>query len=552
MNKTDLLFRYKSLILQIFSLLLVGVVLIYPNVVYTAREGAGMSYIMTSVLYALPVVAVVALLPRRWAYSVAVGLFGIASIIDLTMVDLFHSYILPGAIISTLMTNTHEATEFYRANVAEALQWLPIVGLCVLSCLTYHRPHYNKTAIAAVATAFVLPMGFVAYKLVGFYQSRLTTRYFVDNRILNRPPYNVFYQSANAVRDLRKRALLAHAKETDFGAVRITPPHCEVYVMAIGESLRYSSLSLNGQYPRSTTPQLERMNNLLLFDNYYSQGCLTMLSVPMLVTRATPDNFDLCYAERSIVEPFRECGFHTFAIVCSNLLADEKYLTDGVDSLIVVPNRMENGRSLSGDKTIAHIVDSLAQRHEKLFVLMQFLGNHAYYTNYEAEYEFYRPNSNNCTEAERANSDSLYINSYDNCTRYTDYVLSSIIQAIDRPNTIAAFAFVSDHGENLGPAKTAGGHGGDCRPRKDEYHVPFLFWYSDDYAEFYPEKVAAAKAHKAAPINGDCMFYSVCDMAGITIDSAYAKPSWSVFATEFSPHPRYVLVPDGVTTIRVE
>lgn len=220
----------------VLSLIALLGVLVYPNVVYTAREGAGMSYIMTSVLYALPVVAVVALLPRRWAYSMVVGVFGIASIIDLTMVDLFHSYILPGAIISTLMTNTHEATEFYRANWAEALQWLPIVGLCVLSCLTYRRPHYNKKEIAAVATAFVLPMGFVAYKMVEFYQSKLTTRYFVDNRILNRPPYNVFYQSANAVRDLRKRALLAHAKETDFGAVRIAPPPVAKYMLWLSGS----------------------------------------------------------------------------------------------------------------------------------------------------------------------------------------------------------------------------------------------------------------------------------------------------------------------------
>ncbi len=275
-----------------------------------------------------------------------------------------------------------------------------------------------------------------------------------------------------------------------------------------------------------------------------------MLSVPMLITRATPDNYDLCYAERSIIEPFRECGFHTFVVVCCNLLADERYLTDGADSLIVVPHRVENGKIISGDKTIAHIVDSLMTQHSKLFVLMQFLGNHSYYTNYEPEFDIYRPNSNNCTEADKATSDSLYINAYDNCTCYTDYVLSSIIRTIDKPNTVAAFTFVSDHGEGI--TKDGGGHGGDCRPRKNEYHVPFLFWYSNEYADFYPEKVTAAKAHKAEPINGDCMFYSICDMAGITLDSAYTKPSWSVFSPNFAPHPRYVLTPDGVTAILVE
>lgn len=276
-----------------------------------------------------------------------------------------------------------------------------------------------------------------------------------------------------------------------------------------------------------------------------------MLSVPMLVTRATPENYDLNFAERSIVEPFRECGFKTFTIVSNtNLLSSETYLSDGVDSLIVVPNVVKDGTIVSGDKTMIHIVDSLVQEHDKLFIMMQFLGNHSFYTNYEPEFDIYRPNANSCTPSERAASDSLYINAYDNSILYTDYILSFIIRTIDRPNTISAFAFASDHGEGI--TKDGGGHGGNCTLSKQEYHVPFIFWYSDDYATFCGDKVAQAKAHKAARINGDCIFYSVCDMAGITLDSAYAEPTWSVFSPLFQEHERKVLVPDGVTCISVD
>ena len=330
----------------------------------------------------------------------------------------------------------------------------------------------------------------------------------------------------------------------------LPPPVREIYILAIGESLRYDNLSLNGVYPRSTTPQLESLSNLILFDNYYSQACLTMLSVPMLITRATPENYDLNFAERSIIEPFRECGFKTFTIVSNtNLLSTETYLSNGVDSLIIVPNVVKDGTIVSGDKTMIHIVDSLAQQHNKLFIMMQFLGNHSFYTNYEPEFDIYRPNANSCTPSERTACDSLYINAYDNSILYTDYILSSIIRIIDRPNTISAFAFASDHGEGI--TKDGGGHGGNCTPSKQEYHVPFIFWYSDDYAALYTDKVAQADIHKAARINGDCMFYSVCDMAGITLDSAYAEPTWSVFSPSFQEHKRNVLVPDGVTCISV-
>ena len=325
----------------------------------------------------------------------------------------------------------------------------------------------------------------------------------------------------------------------------------EVYVLAIGESLRYDNVSLNGVYPRSTTPRLESMDNLILFDNYYSQACLTMYSVPMLITRATPPNYDLNFMERSIIEPFRECGFKTFTIVSNtNLLSGETYLSAGVDSLIVVPNIVRDGVIVSGDKTMIHLVDSLARQYDKLFIMMQFLGNHSFYTNYEPEYDVYRPNANTCTPQERATCDSLYINAYDNSILYTDYILSSIIQQIDRPNTISSFVFVSDHGEGI--TKDGGGHGGNCTPEKEEYHVPFIFWYSDTYAEYYADKIHNAFQRKSARLNGDCIFYSVCDMANITLDSAYSQPAWSVFSGAFQEHERLILVPDGVTCIRVE
>ena len=103
-----------------------------------------------------------------------------------------------------------------------------------------------------------------------------------------------------------------------FGARKAKTEGKEIYVLAIGESLRYSSLSLAG-YRRSTTPLLESLDNLTLFSDYYSTANLTMYSVPQIVTRATPDDFLLNYKEKSIVSPFKECGFKVF-VIAANLL----------------------------------------------------------------------------------------------------------------------------------------------------------------------------------------------------------------------------------------
>lgn len=511
------------------------------------KQDTGMSYMLTSIIFALPIVGLVSLIHRKWIYWVVVVMLTIFSIAELTMVDLYGEYLLPGSIYSFLKTNPQEANEFYKTNLGEVINWIPIVVLCVISGLLYRYPQYMKWSEGmALLLTISLPIGFVSYKMVGFYNNQLTLHYYVDNRIWNRPPYNIVYQSIQTHNEINRRNAVNHAKDVNFGAKQITQINQkQVYVLAIGESLRYDNISLNGKYPRSTTPRLEALDNLVLFDDYYSQACLTMYSVPQLITRATPDNYQLNFAERSIIEPFREAGFNTFAVISqNNLLSYETYLTNGVDSLIIVPNVVEDKEIISGDKTIVHIIDSLVQQYDKLFIIVQFYGNHSFFTNYEKEFDVYQPNSNN----EGAQRDSiLLINAYDNSILYTDYILSSIIDIIDQPNIVSGFMFMSDHGEMIG--KSGAGHGGNCTPIKAEYHVPYIFWWSNTYEKIFSTKVAMAKEHKQAKINGDCIFYSVCDMADIQLDSAYNEPTWSVVSPDFKEHKRLILVPDGVTTI---
>lgn len=537
----------KSNLLRAIGLIVFLVILVYPCIVYMCKHDSGVSYLLTSIIFALPIVGLISLIQHKWVFWLVVSLFTIFSIAELTMVDLYSEYLLPGSIYSLIRTNPQEADEFYNTNFGEVVNWIPLLVFCICSGLLFRTPARINWYKGGVLLSFILlPVGFVTYKMVGFYKHQLTLRYYVDNRIWNRPPYNIVYQSIQTYKEIQKRKAVDLAQDIDFGAQQTTTiDNKQVYIMAIGESLRYDNLSLNGKYPRSTTPRLEALDNLVLFDNYYSQACLTMYSVPQLVTRATPDNYELNFAERSIIEPFREAGFNTFAVISqTNLLSYETYLTNGVDSLIIVPNIVENGEIISGDKTIVQIIDSLVQKYDKLFILTQFMGNHSFFSNYEKEFDIYQPNSNN----EGASRDSILLtNAYDNSILYTDYILTSIIDVINQPNVVSGFMFMSDHGEDI--CKGGAGHGGNCTPVKTEYHVPYIFWWSNAYAELFPEKIAEAKAHKHSKINGDCVFYSVCDMADIQLDSIYSHLEWSVVSSVFEEHPRLILVPDGVTTI---
>ena len=144
----------------------------------------------------------------------------------------------------------------------------------------------------------------------------------------------------------------------------------------------------------------------------------------------------------------------------------------------------------------------------------------------------------------------MYVNSYDNAILCTDSVIAAITSCLPRKDIIAQWIFTSDHGE--GPIGNNGGaHGYTC-PTSGEYHVPLMVWYSDEYKEAYPEKVANMIKHKDAPVCADHVFWSVLDMADIRIDSTLQQDGMSVFGDTLLPHRRTLLLPDGRSVLTLD
>lgn len=532
------------------SPILVFILALYPNFAYFLTQDAGSSYLLTSLLYALPLLSLLLIIRNKIVFYSIVVLVTICTLLEYTMVMLFDNYVVAGNILAILMTDTTEGTEFIQANAHICWQWIPVLILSVLSIYLYNvNARRNiKICILFILVSIILPSVFVKYKINNSYKNKLTYEYFIPTRILNRPPYNVPYQIYNIIKIQQVKKSIKEAEEFTFNASKQVSDKREIHVLAIGESMRFDKLSLNG-YNRKTTPLLDNTNNLISFDNYYSTACLTMFSVPQIVTRATPLDYELNYKEKGIIQAFKDVGFKTYVIVAGgNLLSYEKYLTQGTDSLIILPNRMVGSEEVSGDRDIVVKMDSLIKSSDdNIFFIVEFKGNHHPYTNYESNYDVWKPNFKTSANVK---SDSLYINAYDNSMLYQDWILSGIINKIEEQNTISTFTFVSDHGENI--TSTGGGHGGDCSPIKTEYHVPFLFWYSDAYASNFLKKVELAKSRKEVRLNADNIFYSVCDVAGINLDSIYSHTDYSIFSEDFEEHERYVLLPDGINYIMVD
>lgn len=327
------------------------------------------------------------------------------------------------------------------------------------------------------------------------------------------------------------RAFAYHAVKAD------TLPQQEVYVLAIGESVRYRNWALNGEYCRQTTPRLQEQSNLVLYSDYYANATLTQYALPMLLTATPPESFAAHFQRKTVAAAFAETGFRTALVSHRAQLMNNgwhDYLACDFDTLVWVEH----------DSLIAPTLLQLTATGDNWFVLTHYLGNHMFYTNCPDDCLQWRPDYN---ADSRAKSDSLFLNAYDNSLLYTDRMLSAAIRILEQTHAVSAWLFVSDHGEYID--KRVSGHGYTYHPTKEEYHVPLMVWYSNQYELVYPLKVSNMVQHKDMPFSADCVWGSLLDMANIRVKEDVQS---SIFADSVEWSKRTLLLPDGESIMKLD
>lgn len=310
----------------------------------------------------------------------------------------------------------------------------------------------------------------------------------------------------------------------------------EIYVLAIGESVRYQNWALNGEYCRQTTPRLQEQSNLVLYSDYYANATLTQYALPMMLTGTPPESFAAHFQRKTVAAAFAETGFRTALVSHRAQLMNNgwhDYLACDFDTIVWVEH----------DSLIAPALQQLTATDDNWFVLTHYLGNHMFYTNCPDDCLQWRPDYN---ADSRAKSDSLFLNAYDNSLLYTDRMLSEAIRILEQTHAVSAWLFVSDHGEYID--KRVSGHGYTYHPTKEEYYVPLMVWYSNAYKDAYPRKVSNMVQHKDMPLSADCVWGSLLDMANIRVKEDVQS---SIFADSVEWSKRTLLLPDGETVMEL-
>ena len=286
-------------------------------------------------------------------------------------------------------------------------------------------------------------------------------------------------------------------------------PGREVYVYIIGEASRAMNWQLYG-YGRETNPLLSQEEGLVVFRDVLTQSNTTHKSVPLILSSVATDEHDELYRRKGLPALFNEAGFDTWFISNqSRQGAMIDHLAHDAKHLIYIRSPRHDTQLLD---EMRKAVEKSTSR--KLFFILHCYGSHfSYHQRYPREFAYFQPDNDVVIAKQHR---PMLVNAYDNSVRYTDYVLSKIIDYLGSlENTSSALLYCADHGEDLiddhrerflhaSPTTTA-----------YQLYVASLAWFSESYRERFPEKIAAAEANATAPATTHALFHTMADMASI-------------------------------------
>ena len=395
-------------------------------------------------------------------------------------------------VLAARVDNSYLFPRQWKIGILVSIPTLFVLGL-ISMCVMIMRIHSDRSFKSTITDA----TGLVWMKLYKIY------------------PYNLYLETYDLMRTKRtQQELQKQVASFSFGIQPRADEPPALYILVIGEAARYDHFSMHGYY-LPTSPLLSQQAQLISYDSAFSQANLTGYSVPLLLTRATAQDAEQAYREKSLPEAFQEAGFQ------SGFISKQipSMLTERIMQVSDFSYFNAKGIDVEGnydEEMIGQLCRYITDTSQ--FVVLHSLGCHfRYELRYPQTFAQFQPtfgNSFSYSLISEENKDKL-INAYDNAILYTDYFLHSLIQYMDSLDRPAVMMYMADHGESFWDDERKLSLHGSYQISEYEYHVPLFVWYSEEYADRYPGKVQAMRQNKATPVSSDVVFYSMLDIAGI-------------------------------------
>lgn len=307
----------------------------------------------------------------------------------------------------------------------------------------------------------------------------------------------------------------------------------ETLVLVIGETSRADNWQLYG-YSRKTNPLLAQVKGLTVFTNYMSQSNTTHKSVPILLSLAEADNYDILYHTKGIMQAFREAGYHT--VFLSNQQRNHSFIDflgeQADDCLFLRDSHPDNAYDTD---LLVPLVQTLArQKGKRTFIVLHTYGSHFSYADRYPD--FMREFKNDQYDGAKREYRQQLINAYDNSICQTDLLLRRIIEELASQGGSAAMVYTSDHGEDIfDDARHLFLHASPF-PSFWQLHVPLVVWTSPAYRERHADIARCLNANRRKRAESNSVFHTLLTMGGVT--TSYRNDSLSLASPSFTPHRR--------------
>lgn len=437
------------------------------------REGEYNSRIGWSFITAL----LINLANHRWVTAAVLLPFMIGGLADIGYAYTFGGVFTTATIEAVIHTDSSEANEFFAAYAS-----LPLFSLYLIHWLIYAAAiNYSQAVSTKGWRRTIVTMGILLMVVVAHRTTVMGKFHDTIPGVLGTMPS--YYRGAISLEkevDLRKQLV----NNTEVVA-NVTTTEPQTHIFIIGESLTRNHMGIYG-YHRETTPELAKLENLILMDDVISSHAQTQASLRVALTAAESEDGNKYRNSLSVIDIANLAGYKTWWI--SNQQPQRATIAS-ISHQADVPHYISNDYNgvevARYDEYMQPVIEkALNDPAEKKAIFIHMMGSHAQYKNRYPDRFIHFNDENIITYRDEPSSKEVQaINDYDNSVLYSDHVVAQIIDALkDSGEGNKSLTYFSDHGEEVYRTAKIKGHGPD-NVTANMIEIPLIVWSSEPVNE---------------------------------------------------------------------
>ena len=478
----------------------------------------------------------------------------VVAIIDMTCYVRLGMGILPIYYQTFVQSNLNETTEMLETYLSTSIILSPLLLILVLlllhiivSCrkikINYSFIHPYSRPIKLFITILLFCSLVFSYgnKKYLFYRIICQTselefqeKYFMTPKTgYYLPIYRLTYSISeyNSLKYVTK----ALRKTLNKNAVDSCQYICPDIVLIIGESYNRHHSQLYG-YSLPTTPcqtALYQTGRLVPFTDVISSWNMTCESFEDIFSLYAVGSNENWYDYPFLTTMFRQAGYEVFFLSNQFVMNPSESFSAFIEDIFINDKEISELQFSHRNENIHPYDMGLLDDYQKMKKLssahnlwiFHTMGLHAKFSErYPSEWkkftlaDYHRPDLNEEMLEELAD--------YDNAILYNDYFLNAVINAFKDKE--AVIVFLSDHGERVFDNSTEFGRNltWNVNDIKQQFEIPFWFYFTEAYREKHPEVVETAISVKNKRYMTDIISHTLIHLAGI--QSKYYRSEYDI------------------------